>query len=40
MRYFKVDGRYLGFIVYPGRRVGTRTRAQTLALMDSLRVTR
>jgi hypothetical protein len=38
MHYFKTRGRYLGFIVYPGRNVTARTRAQTLALMDSLRV--
>ena len=40
MHYFKTHGRYLGYIVYPGRSVGPRVRAQTLALMDSLRVTR
>jgi hypothetical protein len=40
MHYFKTHGRYLGYIVYPGRNVGLRVRAQTLALMDSLRVTR
>jgi hypothetical protein len=38
MRYFRSRGRYLGFIVYPGAHVGTATRAKTLALMDSLRV--
>jgi hypothetical protein len=38
MRYFKVHGRYLGFIVYPGLEVGARTRAQTLAVMDSVHV--
>jgi hypothetical protein len=36
IRYFKTHGRYLGFIVYPGARVGAATRAKTLALMDSL----
>jgi hypothetical protein len=40
MHYFKTHGRYLGYIVYPARNVGLRVRAQTLALMDSLRVTR
>jgi hypothetical protein len=40
MHYFKTHGRYLGYIVYPGRHVGPRVRARTLALMDSLRVTR
>jgi hypothetical protein len=39
MHYFKTHGRYLGFIVYPGRRVTAQTRAQTLGVMDSLRVT-
>jgi hypothetical protein len=39
MHYFKTHGRYLGFIVYPGRRVTAQTRAQTLEFMDSLRVT-
>lgn len=39
MHYFKTHGRYLGFIVYPGSHVGAAARAQTLALMDSLRVT-
>jgi hypothetical protein len=39
MHYFKIHRRYLGFIVYPGSKVGTVTRAKTLALMDSLRVT-
>ena len=38
IRYFKTQGRYLGFIVYPGAHVGKATRAKTLALMDSLRV--
>jgi hypothetical protein len=40
MHYFKTHGRYLGFIVYPGRNVGLRVRAQTLAVMNSLQVTR
>jgi hypothetical protein len=40
MHYFKTHSRYLGYIVYPGRNVGPRVRAQTVALMDSLRVTR
>lgn len=39
MHYFKTHGRYLGFIIYPGSRVGAAARAKTLALMDSLRVT-
>jgi hypothetical protein len=38
MHYFKMHGRYLGYIVYPGRNVGLRVRTQTLALMDSLRL--
>jgi hypothetical protein len=40
MHYFKTHGRYLGYIVNPGRNVGLRARDETLALMDSLRVTR
>jgi hypothetical protein len=40
MHYFKTHGRYLGFIIYPSSRVGAFARAKTLALMDSLRVTR
>jgi len=40
MHYFKTHSRYLGYIVYPGSSVGPRVRAQTVALMDSLRVTR
>jgi hypothetical protein len=39
MHYFKTHRRYLGFILYPGYHVGASTRAKTLALMDSLRVT-
>ena len=38
MRYFKSHGRYLGFIVYPRAPVGASTRAKTLALMDSVRI--
>jgi hypothetical protein len=38
MRYFKTRNRYLGFIVYPGASVDNQRRAQTLAMMDSLRV--
>jgi hypothetical protein len=38
MHYFKTRERYLGFIVYPGAHVGLRTRAQTLAVMNSLRL--
>jgi hypothetical protein len=38
MQYFKTNGRYLGFIVYPGAAMGSSTRAKTLAVMDSLRV--
>lgn len=37
-RYFRIRGRYLGFIVYPGRQIGQHVRANTLAVMDSLRV--
>jgi hypothetical protein len=40
MHYFKTHNRYLGYIVYPGSSLGPRVRAQTLALMDSLQVTR
>jgi len=38
MRYFRARGRYIGFIVYPGRHVSSRTRADTLDVMDSIRV--
>jgi hypothetical protein len=38
MHYFETNGRYLGFIVYPGPRLGASTRAGTLTVMDSLRV--
>ena len=40
IRYFESDRRYLGFIVYPGARVGQATRAKTIALMDSLQISR
>ena len=40
LRYFKTHGRYLGFIVFPGARTSNKTRAKTLATMDSLRVSR
>ena len=40
MRYFKTRGRNLGFIVYPTGRIRPEIRSQTLAIMDSLRVTR
>jgi hypothetical protein len=38
MRYVKTHGRYLGFIVFPGARIGASIRAKTLSVMDSLRV--
>lgn len=38
IHYFKTHGRYLGFIIYPGGTISPRTRADTLAVMDSLRV--
>jgi hypothetical protein len=38
MRYFRAHGRYIGFIVYPGAHLGPATRARTLQVMDSLRV--
>jgi hypothetical protein len=38
MHYFKTDGRYLGFIVYPGAGIGSSIRAKTLTVMDSLHV--
>lgn len=38
MRYVKIRGRYLGFIVFPGSAIGAKTRAATLTLMNSLRV--
>jgi hypothetical protein len=38
MRYFKAHGRYLGFIIYPGPAVAARTKAETLSVLDSLRV--
>ncbi|MGH2998671.1 MAG: hypothetical protein ACRDNM_05150 [Gaiellaceae bacterium] len=37
LRYFRAHGRYVGFIVYPAGPIGSRTRAATLAIMDSLR---
>ena len=39
MHFFHTHGRYLGFVVYPGPSLSAKTRAQTLAVMDSLRVT-
>jgi hypothetical protein len=39
MRYFKTQARYIGFIVYPAGRINAEVRADTLAIMDSLRVT-
>ena len=38
MRFFRTHGRFFGFIVYPGAHVGPQARAETLRLMDSLRV--
>jgi len=38
LRYFKTHGRSIGFIVYPGARIDPQTRAKTLAVMNSLRV--
>jgi hypothetical protein len=38
MRSFETHGRYLGFIVYPGAHAARQVRAETLAVMDSLRV--
>ena len=38
LRYFETHGRYIGFIVFPGHRVSSTTRVQTLAVMDSIRV--
>jgi hypothetical protein len=38
MHYVKTHGRYLGFIVYPASAVDAKTRAATIALMDSLHV--
>jgi hypothetical protein len=38
LRYFKTHGRYIGFIVFPGRQVSSSTRAKTLVVMDSIRV--
>jgi hypothetical protein len=39
MHWFRTDGRYLGLTVYPGIDVPAATRTQTIAVMDSLRVT-
>lgn len=38
MRWFRTHDRYLGFIVYPGRAASGRTKAETLRVLDSLRV--
>jgi hypothetical protein len=38
MRYFETRSRYMGFIVYPGAQTVQQVRAETLAVMDSLRV--
>lgn len=38
MHWFRTDGRYLGLTVFPGSRVPAAVRAQTIAVMDSLRV--
>jgi hypothetical protein len=40
LHFFRSHGRFLGFIVYPGTQIGPQARANTLALMDSLRVAR
>ena len=37
-RYLRANGRYIGFIIYPGSGPSARTRAQTLTTMDSIRV--
>ncbi|HZP73444.1 MAG TPA: hypothetical protein VFA97_08720 [Gaiellaceae bacterium] len=39
MHWFHTHGRYLGLTVFPGSDVAAATRAQTIAVMDSLRVT-
>jgi hypothetical protein len=39
MHWFHTQGRYLGLTIFPGPRISTKTRAQTIAVMDSLRVT-
>jgi hypothetical protein len=39
MHWFRTRGRYLGLTVYPGTDVAAATRTQTIAVMDSLRVT-
>ena len=38
MHYFEERGRYLGFIVYPGRRSSRRAESEALTVMNSLRV--
>jgi hypothetical protein len=38
LRYFKTHGRYIGFIVFPGRHMTGTARAETLVVMDSIRV--
>jgi hypothetical protein len=37
MRHLETRGRYLGLIVYPGAQTEQQVRAETLAVMDSLR---
>jgi hypothetical protein len=39
MHWFRTNGRYLGLTVYAGSHISAATRAQTIAIMDSLRVT-
>jgi hypothetical protein len=39
MHWFHTDGRYLGLTVYAGSHIPAATRAHTIAVMDSLRVT-
>jgi hypothetical protein len=39
MHWFRTDGRYLGLTVYPGSHVPAATRARTIAVMDSVRLT-
>jgi len=38
MRAFRVHGRYFVFIVYPGTQISPQTRAETLSVLDSVRV--
>jgi hypothetical protein len=38
LRYVKQQGRYVGFVVYPVGTIDAATRAETLRLLDSLRV--